>query len=75
MMSIKFSSIGADLTVRVSVRDLSNRDKVELFRELMDQLGITERLSKEADATARAQQIIAEQWNIAWENLDGKPQT
>ena len=52
--------------VRIGLEHLSGRDKVELFRTLMDQLGISERMSAEPDETGRAQQIITEQWNKCW---------
>lgn len=63
---IEFSAICPGFTVRIGLEHLSARDKIELFRTLMDQLGITERLTAEADATARAQQIIVEQWTAHW---------
>jgi len=63
---IEFSTICPGFTVRIGLEHLSPRDKVELFRTLMDQLGITERMHAEADATARAQEIITEQWTAHW---------
>ena len=63
---IEFSTICPGFTFRIGLEHLSSRDKVELFRTLMDQLGISERMSAEADATARAQEIITEQWTAHW---------
>lgn len=61
-----FDSIGPGFTVRVPLELLSDRDKVELFSILMDDLGITERLHADPDGTAVAQAIITEQWSKAW---------
>jgi hypothetical protein len=63
---VEFNSIFPGLTVRVSIDHISKRDKVELFRFLLDDLGIAERFHNEADATARAQEIITEQWGKFW---------
>lgn len=65
-MSLSFSTIGREFTVRVKLAELSGRDRVELFRELMDALGITDRMNAEPNATARAQEIITEQWTAHW---------
>jgi len=66
---IEFSTIVPSFVVRIGLEQLSLRDQSQLCRELMDRLGILDRLSEEADATARAQKIITEQWSAAW---DGK---
>ena len=63
---VEFSSICPTITVRVGINHLSNRDKVELFRFLMEDLGISNRVHDEPDATARAQEIITEQWTKFW---------
>ena len=63
---IGFSTICLGFVVRIELEHLSGRDKVELFRTLMDQLGISERMSAEPDETGRAQQIITEQWDKYW---------
>lgn len=66
--TMTFSPIGKPgLTVRVDTDLLSARDKVELFRTLMDDLGITERFRADPDGTAKAQEIVTEQWNRHWD--------
>jgi len=66
--SLSFSTLGRpQFTIRVDTDLLSARDKVELFRALMDDLGISERFHAEPDAVAEASKIIVEQWGRAWE--------
>lgn len=65
-MQPTFSSIGGRLHLSASLSDMSGRDKVQLFQALMEQLGITQRLHEEPDQTARAQEILVEQWNKHW---------
>jgi hypothetical protein len=65
--SVQFSSICPSINVRVGINHLSSRDKVELFRFLLEDLGIANRLHDEPDATARAQEIITEQWTKHWD--------
>ena len=64
-MVFQYDSISKCVTIRCSINELSNRDKVELFRQLMDDLGITERFSAAPDETSVAQSIITEQWSNA----------
>ena len=64
--SVQFSSICPSISVRVGINHLSNRDKVELFRFLLEDLGISNRFHDEPDETARAQVIITEQWTKFW---------
>ena len=64
--SVEFSSTCPSISVRVGINHLSNRDKVELFRFLLEDLGIANRFHDEGDATARAQEIITEQWTKFW---------
>lgn len=63
---LHYDAIGVGLTVRIGLENLSARDKVELFRTLMDDLGITAQFHHEPDATARAQEIIVERWSANW---------
>ena len=65
-MKLEYSSTGKTMSFRCSINDLSSRDKVELFRQLMEDLGITDRFNAEPDATAAAQLMITEQWDKAW---------
>tara|TARA_R110000868_G_scaffold49960_1_gene160303 strand:+ start:358 stop:573 length:216 start_codon:yes stop_codon:yes gene_type:complete len=64
---LDYSTIGKQLTVRIGLDDLTPRDKVELFRTLMDDLGITERMHAEPEESAWAQRMVTEQWTKAWE--------
>lgn len=61
-----FDPIGKRIHLGTDICNLSGRDKVALFQALMEDLGITERLSAEPDATLRAQEIITEQWEKHW---------
>ena len=64
--SFGFTTIVPGFTIRLGVNHLSSRDKAELFRFLLDDLGITAKLTAEPEATARAQEIITEQWDAHW---------
>ena len=64
--SFGFTTIVPGFTIRLGVNHLSSRDKAELFRFLLDDLGITARLLAEPEATLRAQEILTEQWDAHW---------
>ena len=66
-MKLEYGSIGASFTFRASLRDLSGREQVDLCRQLMEQLGILDAFSAEPDATARAQVLVTEAWQRAWD--------
>lgn len=65
-MKPEYSSIGRTLHLRARVADLSGQEKVNLFQFLLEELGILQRFQREPDETARAQEIIAEQWHVHW---------
>jgi len=65
-MSIVFDSIGGTIVTRSKVQDLNKRDQIALFQELLINLGILERFQDEPDPTARAQEIITEQYTKHW---------
>ena len=60
MASVQYDSIGDGLTVRVRMEELPIRDKINLYIQLSDQLGISARLEESA------QQIIKEQIDLHW---------
>lgn len=61
-----YDSISKTVVQRTKVMTLSGRDKVNLFNDLMDDLGITARLQAEPDATTRFQEIWKEQIDRNW---------
>jgi hypothetical protein len=68
---ITFDSIGATISQRTKLSEISNQDKVNLFRYLMDDLGITGRLITETDKDGLdgiGTKIIDEQLQKCWNN-------
>jgi hypothetical protein len=61
-----YDSLSKKIVVREPVTLLPTRDKVNLFNDLMDELGITARIQAEPDATARFQEIWKEQIDKFW---------
>jgi len=61
-----YDSISRSISQRSRISELSDRDKVNLFNDLMDDLGILRRCQEEPDRTAGFQEIWQEQVNIAW---------
>lgn len=74
MNTIEYAPRYSQTTKRIhfslSVGSLSSRDKVTLFQALMDDLGITEVLHANGDETAKAQELMAKQWDIAWDRKE-----
>ena len=64
LASIHYDSIGRTVTQRTSLSLLSGRDKVNLLKDLLDDLGITKRLLNEPET--RFEQIWKEQTAIEW---------
>lgn len=63
---MNYDSIGRSITQRTKISSLSGRDKVNLFNDLMDELGITKRCQDDPDGTFRFQEIWKEQIDKAW---------
>ena len=51
---------------RPDLSQISGRSKVILMQALMEDLGISAAFIREFEGTARAQQIIADQWTFHW---------
>ena len=67
-LSLSYDSIGEGLTFRVSIDNLSNRDKVSLFYKLMDDLGVTRAFHCQKDEIGNARKIIDNCTAKAWES-------
>lgn len=65
-MKLSYDPVVEAIQIAAPLRSLSQREQVELFRYLLDRLGISERFAEEPDATCRAQEIMVEQWDLAW---------
>ena len=62
--SLHFSSIGNDLTLRIPVAAMSDRDAIMLFRELASRLGAWEGLDSDPATYGALDQI--------WKNVNRK---
>ena len=65
MNTLQYNSLTHEFTTRMPLSDLSGRDKVNLFRALMDDIGITEALHGGHPA-ADAITIISEKLHDTW---------
>lgn len=61
-----FDTIGKRVVLSTRIENLSGKDQVELYVALSEILGITERMLAQPDETARAQEIISEQFAKHW---------
>lgn len=61
-----YDSIGRAIHLQCTLDYLSEQDRVQLFQQLLIDLGIDARFSEESDETTRAQQIIVEQYDKHW---------
>ena len=65
-----YDSIGKSMVQRSKLSDLSGREMVNLFNDLMDELGITKRIQNEPEGeeikTERFKKIWQEQTDKAW---------
>lgn len=66
MSGMRYNPIGGNFTTVDSLKDLPDRDKCSLFRDLMFDLGITSRFLDSTD-TRVAINIINEQLQKCWE--------
>lgn len=62
----EFNDTTKKLVFATSLGNLSGRDQVNLYSALSDILGITAGMRAEPNATARAQEIISEQFEKHW---------
>ena len=63
---MEYDSIGKRIHVRADLSSLSGRDKVNLFKDLMDDLGITEVFQQYPDETAFAAEEMVKKWDKLW---------
>lgn len=64
-MKLEYGSIGKSLVFRAELKDLTMREQAELFSQLMNNLGITEKLDRTEDA--HFLQVWDDAANDAWE--------
>ena len=67
MNNISYDVIGNKINLRVSIGDMTERDKVDLCQHLLEDLGILERFRQQSDETYTAQLIMVEQFQLAWD--------
>lgn len=63
-MSLSYSSIGAEIVIRVSLDNMSGRDKNNLLRQLLEEAGILEEIQKEDRAAAIITNGLHKLWDM-----------
>lgn len=63
-MKTHFSSMSDRISMECDLKELTGRDKVSLFKSLLDELGISDRLHQEKQD--KAFEIINEQFTKFW---------